>query len=426
MASTATATLITPKCKRGRVHKCTRCPVEGEGGKVKSHIYKIHLALERAPYHCTLCLFRSTKKGSFDNHIKSFGPHKQRMVDARSRDENCTDQDFMRQALNPYFLQENVDYIRYDQSSSDNTWESRRKKAHSAKEDILGAAIQQSGLLDDLDGDWCETSEGVAAESAAQLMKGLDDNLKPIGVDQRIVTAALDLSASSPSTVDIPSRPPQAAPTKVPEAMDLSSTAEQVIEVGATVDLCEVDRDITNKPKVSDQVQVEEKSAKSPVEEKKVEIEIMQNEVRPEDSISNVDSHRPSGSGSSGSSRSDCPTCNPHITKGVAEGVRRLFEGGDWRCPGMETLLRTLTEQATLQTELMQKQLTEMKRQGKILDDLKKKRDDQEEENLQRTPEDNRAKRKREDDVRPFPLLPPLTPYQPRRFRNFPEKKRRC
>ena len=107
------------------------------------------------------------------------------------------------------------------------------------------------------------------------------------------MTAALDLSASTPSTVDITSRLPEASQTRVPEAMDLSSTAEQVIEVGATVDLSEVDRDISNKPEVPDQLQEEEKSTESPVEEKNAETEIMQNAVRPEDSISNVDSHRP-------------------------------------------------------------------------------------------------------------------------------------
>ena len=49
-----------------------------------------------------------------------------------------------------------------------------------------------------------------------------------------------------------------------------------------------------------------------------------------------------------------------HITEGVAEGVCRLFEGGDWKCPGNEKLLSTLPEQTTLQTNLMQEQLTEM------------------------------------------------------------------
>ncbi|CAC5390203.1 Retrovirus-related Pol polyprotein from transposon 297,Retrovirus-related Pol polyprotein from transposon 17.6 [Mytilus coruscus] len=67
------------KCKWGLAYKCMHCiypeSLLAEKNRVEVHILKRHLALDKARYYCTLCMFRCNDRKNLDRHLVSFVPH---------------------------------------------------------------------------------------------------------------------------------------------------------------------------------------------------------------------------------------------------------------------------------------------------------------------------------------------------------------
>lgn len=71
--------------RRGLAYRCRHCirsgeaePYTGERYRVVAHVYKLHIPLDRAPFSCTACLFRSTTLSEFERHLTSYTWHRQR------------------------------------------------------------------------------------------------------------------------------------------------------------------------------------------------------------------------------------------------------------------------------------------------------------------------------------------------------------
>lgn len=111
---------------RGRAYKCNRCEnFIGERAKVVSHVYKLHVPLEEAPFYCTLCLFRCQRQKELTKHVRGFVPHLNRQealeklgpVDAKL---------FLKQSTKPYAIQES-DMVRLSREESESIWQERSK-----------------------------------------------------------------------------------------------------------------------------------------------------------------------------------------------------------------------------------------------------------------------------------------------------------
>lgn len=67
------------KAKR-RFYVCLHCPKVNQWHmnqkyRMTAHVYKQHLATDKAPYYCNLCLFRSTTREALDSHVTSYRRH---------------------------------------------------------------------------------------------------------------------------------------------------------------------------------------------------------------------------------------------------------------------------------------------------------------------------------------------------------------
>lgn len=109
--------------KRGRAYACTRCNFTAEKFRVIGHVYKHHLALEQAPFYCTLCLFRCTRKRDLERHIKGFGPHVQRAQELAAGKDDAV---FLKESQHPYVLGE-ADFKRASREDSQEQWSSRER-----------------------------------------------------------------------------------------------------------------------------------------------------------------------------------------------------------------------------------------------------------------------------------------------------------
>ncbi|CAC5404233.1 unnamed protein product [Mytilus coruscus] len=66
--------------KRGLAYRCLRCPPTEEAHvaektRMEAHIFKRHLALEVAPFFCTLCMYRCESLKALHKHVDTFMPH---------------------------------------------------------------------------------------------------------------------------------------------------------------------------------------------------------------------------------------------------------------------------------------------------------------------------------------------------------------
>ncbi|CAC5368136.1 unnamed protein product [Mytilus coruscus] len=66
--------------KRGLAYRCLRCPSTEEAHvaektRMEAHIFKRHLALEVAPFFCTLCMYRCESLKALHKHVDTFMAH---------------------------------------------------------------------------------------------------------------------------------------------------------------------------------------------------------------------------------------------------------------------------------------------------------------------------------------------------------------
>ena len=121
---------------RGRAYKCLHCqgpnPCIGEKRRVESHVYKIHIPLERSPFYCKLCTFRCTAQEDLEKHIKNFGPHSAREKEYREqhKDFEFDILEFLLVSPNPYYITA-TDMHCLSVEESEQVWQERRRQVRS-------------------------------------------------------------------------------------------------------------------------------------------------------------------------------------------------------------------------------------------------------------------------------------------------------
>lgn len=73
--------------------------------RMVAHIYKHHLALDQAPFYCTLCLFRCTTKDALDRHVVNYAKHATEAANIGGDPGR-----FLGQNPNPRLIQEGIDF----------------------------------------------------------------------------------------------------------------------------------------------------------------------------------------------------------------------------------------------------------------------------------------------------------------------------
>ena len=77
---------------------------------VLGHLYKHHVALDEAPYYCTLCMFRSLGRRELEKHVGHYAPHDQR-VEAFKQSKIPYDlKESLHTSSHPRELKEGVDF----------------------------------------------------------------------------------------------------------------------------------------------------------------------------------------------------------------------------------------------------------------------------------------------------------------------------
>ena len=73
--------MADPTSRRGKMYTCLHCEAQGKTYvevryRIIAHVYKHHLALDKAPFYCTLCLMRCTTKSALVNHVTKYSRHR--------------------------------------------------------------------------------------------------------------------------------------------------------------------------------------------------------------------------------------------------------------------------------------------------------------------------------------------------------------
>ena len=113
-----------------------------EKGRVQSHYYKNHVALDKAPHYCAACGFRCSTRRQLERHLRGYEPHIQRAKTMNEVDlANC-----LRESPDPLYLgEQHVRILSVEESAAH--WKSRavtgvKKRRRST--DILDQAVRLS------------------------------------------------------------------------------------------------------------------------------------------------------------------------------------------------------------------------------------------------------------------------------------------
>ena len=97
--------------RRGKCYACLHCQAQGKTYvevryRMVAHIYKHHLALDKAPFYCTLCLLRCSTKSSLLNHVSKYSRHRQAIAELGQVDS----QRFLVENPDPATLIQGIDF----------------------------------------------------------------------------------------------------------------------------------------------------------------------------------------------------------------------------------------------------------------------------------------------------------------------------
>ena len=185
--------------KRGRAYLCTACYHKSdrqtrkidEKGRLEDHILKTHVAPERWPFFCTLCLFRCTRREQLTHHVDNY----QRHLDMASAPQLKNSFPWLAESPNPYKISE-FDYAKLSQEESLQFYLQR----HGAKLDKGNASSNpiNSALR--------RMSEGTLVDDIAQelLQAGFIDDSLAVG-DNEQDDQQLNWAGSIDSTIGSPS-----------------------------------------------------------------------------------------------------------------------------------------------------------------------------------------------------------------------------
>ena len=185
--------------KRGRAYLCTACYHKSdrqtrkidEKGRLEDHILKTHVAPERWPFFCTLCLFRCTRREQLTHHVDNY----QRHLDMASARQIKNSFPWLVESPNPYKISE-LDYAKLSQEESLQFYLQR----HGAKLDKGNASSNaiNSALR--------RMSEGTLVDDIAQelLQAGFIDDSLAVG-DNEQDDQQLNWAGSIDSTIISPS-----------------------------------------------------------------------------------------------------------------------------------------------------------------------------------------------------------------------------
>ena len=168
--------------RRGKWYLCLHCQALGKTYvevkyRMVAHVYKHHLALDKAPYYCTLCLLRCTTKSALLNHVSKYSRHRV----ARSKLGQEDEHRFLVENKNPAILVPGVDFRELDH--------------HEASRLVPSKCPSDAGsVVSEADG----TQLQVQAATAANSMQTNSNGLVSVQVTPEILAQLLN-SKSSPS-----------------------------------------------------------------------------------------------------------------------------------------------------------------------------------------------------------------------------------
>ena len=114
---------------RGHAYQCLYCRPPKvyiqEKRRVEAHVYKHHIALERAPYYCKLCLFRCATQDELERHVLNFKIHRDRQ--SQQPADYDVQQDLLK-SNDPYYLTAR-DIKCLSAESSEDVWKKRERQS---------------------------------------------------------------------------------------------------------------------------------------------------------------------------------------------------------------------------------------------------------------------------------------------------------
>ena len=157
--------------KRGRAYLCTACYYKSdrqtrkidEKGRIEDHILKTHVAPERWPFFCTLCLFRCTRREQLTHHVDNY----QRHMDMASPHQIKNSLSWLVESPNPYkiseldcaklsqeeslqfYLQRHEAKLDKGNASSNLINSALRRMSEGTLEDDISQELLQAGFIDD-------------------------------------------------------------------------------------------------------------------------------------------------------------------------------------------------------------------------------------------------------------------------------------
>ena len=85
---------------RGLAYECIRCGKIDRHYRMVAHVWKHHIPLDRAPYHCTMCGFRSQDQQKLLDHVTKYAPHREE----EAKRGKPRYEDVLRKAVNPVYI----------------------------------------------------------------------------------------------------------------------------------------------------------------------------------------------------------------------------------------------------------------------------------------------------------------------------------
>ena len=138
------------KNKRGLVFTCLHCDEYSDvRERCESHIFKSHVSLVQAPFYCTLCMFRSKSKKTFDNHHKENGYslHVMRRSLLRQKDQRFNEDEFLKSCKNPYVVTVGKDMTVMTSEESQAFWDAKRAaRGKDRSTDAIADAARIAGI----------------------------------------------------------------------------------------------------------------------------------------------------------------------------------------------------------------------------------------------------------------------------------------
>ena len=160
----------------------TGCQFRGGWKRLWSHVFKVHKALQDAPYYCTLCLFKCEDKVALDKHVSTYKAHMSRAKPLKTGSEEVDMSVYLHKSASPYKLKEGVDFRLREETATMPTYTptplaelKKRKRREAERESVKKRQ--------------CKTRDD------SKVVKSCDESsLEQVAAEKTVQEAPLDLS----------------------------------------------------------------------------------------------------------------------------------------------------------------------------------------------------------------------------------------